>query len=75
MERDDDILEEDYVLITKGHSKARDDASLDIEKLRRAVEFVNFMNQCVEALVDGLADHLATGYQLNRRSRDEKFCT
>ena len=64
MKWDDHILEENHVLVSQGHGEAADNGGEDVEKLGRAVEFVCLMDQCVEALIDRLSDHLASWDQL-----------
>jgi len=64
VQRDDDILEENHVLVTEGHGKARNDGSQDIKQLGGSVELMRFVNQAEEALVDRFSDHLSAGYQL-----------
>ena len=71
MERDDHILEENDMLVTQGNSKTRDDARLDVKKLSCAIELVHLVDQRVEALIDGLADHFATGHQLLTSKNDD----
>ena len=65
MKWDDHILEENHVLVPEWHGEARDDRGEDVEKLSRAVELVCLVNQGVEALIDGLSDHLSPWYQLS----------
>lgn len=59
MKRDDDVLEEDYVLLSEWDGKAGDDGSQNVKKLCSTVELVIFVDQRVETLVDGLPDHLS----------------
>ena len=69
MEGDDNILEEDYMLVSERDCKAGNNARKDIEKLSSAVEFMCFVNQGVEALVDGLSNHFPAGHQLDIKKR------
>ena len=64
MKRNDNILEEDDVLVTEGHCEARDDTRLNIQQFCRSVELMHLVDQRIEALVDGFANHFASGYQL-----------
>lgn len=64
MQRDDHILEEDYVFITKRHGESRYDARQDVQKLSCSVELMSFVDQSVELLINGLPDHLSAGYEL-----------
>ena len=64
MKRDDNVLEEDDVLISEGNSESTDDTGQNVEKLGRAVEFVILVDQCEEALVDGLTDHFSSRHKL-----------
>ena len=65
MKWDDHILEENHVLVPEWHGEARYDRGEDVKKLSRAVELVRLVNQGVEALIDGLSDHLSPWYQLS----------
>ena len=59
MQGDDDILEESNMFFPERHSESWDDACQDVEQLRCAIEFEGFMNERVEAVIDGLSDHLS----------------
>ena len=63
MERDDNVLEEDYMLISERNSESTDDTRQNVEKLGCAVEFMILVDQCKEALVDGLTDHFSSWYK------------
>jgi len=65
VERNNNILEEDDVLLAQGHRETRDDTCLDVEQLGSSVEFVCLVDQEVEALIDCLTDHLASWHQLS----------
>lgn len=54
VERDDDGLEEDHVLLPERHGEPADDAGQDVEQLGGSVELVVLVDQAVEAVVDGL---------------------
>ena len=69
MERNDNVLEEDHVLVSQGDSETGDDTRENIEKLSGAVEFMGFMNKTEEALVDSLSNHFTAGHQLNKINR------
>ena len=58
MQWDNDILEENYVLISEWNSKSTNDACQDIKKLGSSIELVAFMDECKEALIDCLSNHL-----------------
>ena len=45
MERNDNILEEDNVLISKWYSESTDDTCKDIKKLSSSIELVSLMNK------------------------------
>ena len=64
MKRNDNILEEDDVLVTEGHCKSGDDTRLDVQKFSCSVELVRLVDKRIEALIDGLANHLASWHQL-----------
>jgi hypothetical protein len=57
MEGDDDVLEENHVLVTEGHSKSRNDGGENVKELGSTVEFVSLVDEGVEALVNSLTDH------------------
>jgi hypothetical protein len=62
MQRDNHILEEYHMLVTEGYGKTTDNGCQDVKELSSTIEFVSFVNQLIERFIDGLADHLATGY-------------
>ena len=64
VQRNDNVLKEDNVLVTEGHGKSRDDTCLDVQKFCCSVELVRLVNKRIEALIDGLANHLASWHQL-----------
>ena len=64
VQRDDDGLEEDDVLLAQRHCEAADDARQDVQELGRAVELHVLVDQRVEGVRDRLADHLPPGHQL-----------
>ncbi len=64
VQRDDDRLEELHVFISQWHRKATDDGCEDIKQLCGPVELMVLVNKGHEAVVDGLADHLASRHQL-----------
>lgn len=68
VEWDDDSLEENDVFISEGDSKSGDDGGEDIEQLCSSVEFVVFVDESVEAISDGLSDHLSSGDKLGVES-------
>jgi hypothetical protein len=47
----DNVLEENYMLISEWDSETTDDTCKDIEKLSSTIEFVSLMNEGEEALV------------------------
>ena len=69
MQWNDDILEEDDVLVTQRHCKARDDGGQDIEQLCRTVELMRLVDQRVEGFIHGLADHLPARHQLKSKGK------
>jgi hypothetical protein len=64
VERDDHILEEDDVFFSEGHGESGDDTGQNVEQFRCSVELEGLVDETVEAVVDGLADHLSSGHQL-----------
>ena len=66
---DDHIFEEDYVLISQGHSETRDDWSEDVKDLGGSVKFMSLVDQRVKALIHSLADHFTTRHQLKTPDR------
>ena len=65
MQGNDDGLEEDDMLFSKGDGKSTDNAGEDIKELGCSIEFVCFVNQCVETIVDGLSDHCSPWNELS----------
>ena len=57
---DDDILEENNVFVPEWNCETTDDAGKDIEQLGCSVEFVSFVDQGEETLVNSLSDHLSS---------------
>jgi len=64
-------LEEDDMLFSEGDGKPTDDAGQDIEEFGCSVEFVCFVDQSVETIVDGLSDHLSPGNKLSIESMED----
>lgn len=64
MEGNDDILEEDYMLISQRNRKATDDTCKDVKQFSSAIELVSLMDQAIEALIHGFSYHFSSGYQL-----------
>lgn len=64
VERDDDVLEEDHVLISEWDGETGDDRSLNVQNLGSSVELMVLMDQGEEALVHGLPDHLTSRDEL-----------
>ena len=60
-----DILEEDYVLISQRNSEATDNACQNIQKFGCTIEFVVLVNECKELLVDSLSNHFSSWDQFN----------
>lgn len=65
MQRNDDHLEEDHMLLSQRHSEPRDNGGEDVQELGCPIELMILMDQCIEALVDGLPDHLSSGHKLS----------
>ena len=53
-------MEEDNVLISKWYSESTDDTCKDIKKLSSSIELMSLVNKRVEALIDGLSNHLSS---------------
>ena len=64
MKRDDNILEEYYVLLSEGNGESRNYTCQDVQKLRSTVKFMVFVDEGVETLIHRLSNHLASGHQL-----------
>ena len=64
MQRDNHIIEEEHVLVSQRHRKARDDARQDVQQLCCAVKLMRFVDEGVEALIHGLPDHFSARDQL-----------
>jgi len=63
VERDDDVLEEDDVLVSQGNSETTDDTGEDIKQFGGTIELVGLVDQGEEALVDGLSNHLSSWHE------------
>jgi predicted glycosyltransferase involved in capsule biosynthesis len=73
VKRNDNILEEDYVLVSQWHSETTNDRSKDIQKFSSSVELVGLMNQSEETLVDCLSDHLSSWHKLGVKLMQDVF--
>jgi len=60
----DDILEENNMLIPEWDRKSTDDTSQNVEQLGSTVEFVVFVDESKEALIDGLSNHFPSWHEL-----------
>ena len=69
MEWDYYVLEENHVFVSERHGESANDGGEDVEKLGRAVEFMCFVDQGVEAFVDCLSNHLSPWHQLLKTGR------
>lgn len=65
MKRNNNVLEEDYVLISERNSESTDNTCQDVKKLSSTIELVILVNKGKEALVDGLTDHLSSWDKLS----------
>ena len=65
VERDDNILEEDYVFFSEWDGESTDNGGKDIEKFGGTIELMVLVDQCEEALVYGLSNHLSSWYKLS----------
>jgi hypothetical protein len=54
VERDDDRLEEDDVLLPQRNGEAADDTGQDVKQLGSAVEFIILVDESVETIIDCL---------------------
>jgi hypothetical protein len=63
VERDDDSVEEDDVLIPERNGETRDDTGEDVEQLGGTVELVVLVDESEEALVNSLSNHLSAGHE------------
>ncbi len=64
MKRNDNVLEEVDMLVTEGHCKARNNSGEDVENLSSAIELMLLVDEIVEGIGEGLADHLAARHYL-----------
>ena len=63
VKRNNDILEENDVFIPERNGETTNNTCQDIKKLGSTVEFVGFMDEGEEALIDSLSDHLSSWNQ------------
>ena len=64
MKRNDNVREEDDMLISQWDGETTDDTGKNVEELSSTVELVVLVNECKEALVDGLSNHLSSRHEL-----------
>ena len=64
MQRDDNVLEEDDMLISQRNSESTDDTGQNVKELSCTVEFVILVDERKETFVDGLTDHFSSWYEL-----------
>lgn len=64
VERNDHRLEEVDVLLSQWHCESGNDGGQDIQQLRGSVEPEVLVDESVEAIRDGLSDHLSPWHQL-----------
>ena len=60
MKRNDNVREEDDMLISQWDGETTNDTGENVEELSSTVELVVLVNECKEALVDGLTDHFSS---------------
>jgi len=65
VQRDDNVLEEDDMLISQRNSESTDDTGQNVKELGGTVEFVILVDERKETLVDGLTNHLSSWYELS----------
>jgi len=65
MEGNDDGLEENDVFIPKRYCETTDNTCQNVQKLGSTVEFVGFMDEGKEALIDCLSDHFPSWDQFS----------
>ena len=58
------FVEEDHVFFPEGNSETGNHGSEDVQQLRSAVEAAVFVDQRVEIIGDGFADHFPARNQL-----------
>ncbi len=63
MQWNDNILEENDVFIPERNCETTNDTGENIEEFSSTIEFVSFMDQSEETLVDGLSKHFSSGDQ------------
>lgn len=65
VERDNNVFEENNMFFTERNSETTDNSSKNIKKLSCTSEFVVFMNQGVERIVDSTTNKLTTRNKLS----------
>jgi hypothetical protein len=73
VEGDDDGLEEVDVLFSEGDCETRNDGSENVEEFGGPVELEGLVDERVEAVGDGLSDHLSPGDELGVKSVENVF--
>jgi len=64
MQRNDNILEKDYVLITQWNRKTRNNTCQNIQQFCCTVKFVSLVNETKEALINGFSYHFTARNKL-----------
>lgn len=65
MQRNDDGIEEDDVLISERDSETRDDTCENVKQLSGTIELVVLMDKSEEALIHSLSNHLSSRHELS----------
>ncbi len=69
----DNILEENDVFFPQRHCESRNDAGQNVQKFRCSIELKGLVDQGVEAIVNGLTNHLSPGDQLGIETMQDVF--
>jgi len=64
VQRDDNVLEENHVLISQWDGKTTNDTGQDIQKLSSSIKLMVLMDKSKKAFVNGFSYHFSPWHQL-----------
>jgi hypothetical protein len=73
VQRDNDVLEENYMFFSERDSKPTDDTGKNVKQLRCTIELESLMNQGVETVIDGLTNHFSSRHKFGIQAMKNVF--
>lgn len=73
MQRNNNILEEYYMLFSQRNCKTWDDTGQNIQKLRSSIKFISLMNETIKTVVDCFSNHFSSWNQFGIQSMQNIF--